>query len=128
MSIAEKLVTIAENEQKVYDKGFADGKAKAAVEIEMTSAVTNAQELTNILFENIPTSHNRAAALTKPKSDVLVNNQYIILYTSPLYEGTGLRLRDGVFANVATYSNYDASVTIGDIYTVYDFGEVQYGY
>lgn len=28
MSIAEKLVTIAENEQKVYNKGFEDGKAE----------------------------------------------------------------------------------------------------
>jgi hypothetical protein len=28
MSIAEKLVTIAENEQRVYDKGFEDGKAE----------------------------------------------------------------------------------------------------
>lgn len=27
MSVAEKLIMIAENEQRVYDKGFADGKA-----------------------------------------------------------------------------------------------------
>ncbi|MBE7026108.1 MAG: hypothetical protein E7410_00860 [Ruminococcaceae bacterium] len=33
MSIAEKLTTIAENEQKVYDKGFADGQSQGGGDV-----------------------------------------------------------------------------------------------
>lgn len=125
MNIADKLLLIAENEQKLYDKGFADGKTNGGIEIEMTSTVSNAAQLKNILFADIPTNNICAACLTKPKNDMLVNNQIYFLYqTEPVQQGA--RVRDGVFADIPLQSSYDASITIGDIYTVYDFGEVQY--
>ncbi len=121
MNIAEKLTTIAENQIKVYEKGFKDGSANS-VEIEMTSTVSNAFELSGILFKNInPQSHSACAVLKKPKNETIVNNQVVFVYKS--FDNLFCeRYRDGVYSCFEITPLYDASVEIGDVYEIIDFG------
>jgi hypothetical protein len=127
MSISEKLQTIAENELKVYNKGVADGSVKGRTEIEITSNITNSLQLRNIIFNNLDTTHAYFAILTKAQNGAIVNNQVVFLYTLRASGGEhALRFRDGRYGSIQFTDEYDANVTIGDIYTVFDLGEVQY--
>jgi hypothetical protein len=128
MSIAEKLQTIAENELKVYNKGVLDGSVKGRIEIEITSNITNSLQLRNTIFNNLDTTHAYCAILTKAKNGAIVNNQVVFLYTLRVSGGEyALRFRDGKYVAIKFTDEYDTGVTIGDIYTVFDLGEVQYG-
>lgn len=95
------------------------------IEIEITSTISNASELKNILFKNI-SNHWCSAVLSKPKNNTLVNNQVVYLSSNKKEFGVGWRFRDGNYANIYLTTSYNASVTIGDIYTIYDLGEAQY--
>ena len=124
MNIEQKLTTIAENQIKVYEKGLKDGSANfVGIEIEITSTVSNVFQLSNILFKNINTQSHTACAVLKSKT--IVNNQVVFLYKSP-YGQYGARYRDGVYNGVSVSDLYDANVTIGDIYEIFDFGEIKY--
>ena len=127
MNIEQKLTTIAENQIKVYEKGLKDGSANfVGIEIEITSTISNVFELSEILFKNINTqSHTACAVLKNAKNKTIINNQVVFLYKSS-YGQYGARYRDGVYSNVSISPSYDASVTIGDIYEIFDLGEMQY--
>lgn len=129
MSIAEKLavvsannVTIAENEQKVFEAGQ---KSSAKTEIEITSTISNTLQLANIIFANIPNNHICTACLTKPKNNPYLENQIYLLYMSDKTKNAG-RYRNGSYSNVGINISFDANVAIGDVFEIYDFGEAQY--
>lgn len=107
-----------------YQEGYIKGKGEIVTEIEITSTVSNAKELRDILFGNI-VNRWHCAILSKPKN-TLVNNQIIFLSENAKDFSVGWRFRDGRYGQIELTYPYDASVTIGDIYTVYDLGEAQY--
>ena len=124
MTIAEKLQTISENEQKVYDAGFNAGQA-GGIEIEITSTITNAKQLRDIIFNNLDETHAYCAVLKKPKNGELVDNQVIFCYTMRTTQGeNGYRWRNSTYAVIQMSDLYDVGVTIGDIYKVIDLGVV----
>ena len=92
-------------------------------EVEVTSSVTNVNELATALFGNDWRKNLLYARLKKPKNTNLINNQVIAISAFDAV-GTGIRFRDGAFNSVQINMSYDASITIGDIYEVYDFGVV----
>lgn len=68
MSIAEKLQTIAQNEQRVYDKGFEDGKSSATMS--GTISFTNATKILTITgLSSVPKEFNLYAAKTTIPTD-----------------------------------------------------------
>jgi hypothetical protein len=95
------------------------------VEIEITSDITNVYALRQTLFNGIQSAHSAVAVLTKAKNNEVINNQVIALFAfiGILSNGYGVRIRDGKYTSVDTTISYDAWVTIGDVYTVYDLGE-----
>lgn len=122
----QKFAEVEANTQKVYDAGYNKGKGEVVTEIEITSTISNAYELKNILFENL-NNHYYCAFLSKPKNNTLINNQVVFLSSNIKDDfSVGWRFRDGVYGEIQLAYVYDASVTIGDIYTVYDLGEAQW--
>lgn len=96
-------------------------------EIEITSAVSNTSQLASILFNNMDiTKYIFCATLTRPKNNTLINNQVFMLSVYSR-DSSGFRFRDGKYGQVQITLEYDAAVTIGDIYTVYCVGEFSYG-
>lgn len=103
------------------------GGGVAGQEIEITSAVSNTSQLADILFNNMDiTKYMFCAALTRPKNNTLINNQVFMLSVYKR-DNCGFRFRNGGYGQVLITSEYDAAVTIGDIYTVYCVGEFSYG-
>ena len=92
-------------------------------EVEVTSSVVNVLELAIALFGNDFHENLFYARLKKPKNTTLINNQVIAL-SSYVKVGRGIRFRDNLFTDVQINISYDAAITIGDIYEVYDFGVV----
>ena len=78
MSIADKLTTIAENEQKVYDKGVEDGK-KAEYDAFWDNYQNYGKETNCSLFfgGNGWDEHN-----TRPKYDIKPVNMYMFTYNA----------------------------------------------
>lgn len=96
--------------------------ASNITEVEITSSITNGLALSNILFANTPTNHNRIAYLSKPKNNEYIDNQFLLI--SYIESGNiCMRYRNGSFGVAYSDSSYDAYVTIGDIYSVIDLGE-----
>ena len=91
-------------------------------EVKITSSITNANALFDIIFENIDLNHNCVAYLSYPQETNYIYNQVTFLSNT---DGVrrGVRYRDGVYSNIELTAAYDASVTIGDIYTVVDLDE-----
>lgn len=128
MTLAEKIIRAKNDYDEVYKKGVADGSIQKGTEVEITSDITNALQLRNTLFNNVDTTHAYCAILTKATNGEFVNNQVISIFIVPVPNGDhALRFRDEKYSNIRLTPDYDASVTIGDIYKVFDLGEVQYG-
>lgn len=89
------------------------------VDITITSTVTNAQEFTDILKTGIGATQCVYAIKTY-KNGSPVQNQ---ICSGAIYNNIGatIRYRDSKYSTVNGISSaYDAAVTIGDIYTVYE--------
>lgn len=78
MNIADKLMQIANNQKKVYDKGFADGSAEA-------QAISNGafwdayQENGNRTdYQNAFSGRGWTEETFKPKYDIIVSNAYML--------------------------------------------------
>jgi len=125
MSIVEKLQTIAENEQKVFNKGYEQGKSEGIQpqDFEITSEISNAKQLYDIVFANIPKNHIATAYLVKDKSEYIYDQ--IPLFVFGVGSGLAVRNRDDVLNSFTISTAYNAAVTIGDIYRVFDLGELQ---
>lgn len=91
-------------------------------EFEMTSSVSNAKQLYDIVFANIPQNHIATAFIVKEKNEYLYNQIPLLIFG--IGNGFAVRNRDGVLNSFTVAANYDAFVTIGDIYRVFDLGEM----
>lgn len=117
---SENNKLIAENQQKVFEAGKAQGSG--GEEIEITTMVSNVVELSSILFANIPDNHLAFAFLIKPiVFNEYLNNQ-IINITKGFKGDYALRARNNVTASIKVDTAYDAAVTKGDVYMVLDLG------
>lgn len=122
-TVSANNALMAENTQKVFEAGKAQGGG--GVEIEMGSTVSNTLELSKVLFAGIPENHLAMGYLTKLNNESgYINNQILFILRGADPSGTCSRWRDGRFANIMINNEYDAAVTIGDVYTVLDLGEV----
>ena len=122
-------VTVNFDINKYIEQGRQEAKNEFITEVEITSAISNMQELADIVFENSNIKNNLVCAvLKKPKNNTIINNQVVYLYASKIVNGAcAIRYRDGIFSQILNFNtNYDASVTIGDIYEVFNLGEINY--
>ena len=128
MSVADKLTTIAENQQKVYDAGYAKGKQEGGNTgyelITMTSSVSNAYNAMN-LFASLRNADEKHIIFSLMQNDVQAfpNNQCIafeIHYMDNTTNGEPFlwsRYRDSIAQSFRTISlDYDLIVNVGDVY------------
>lgn len=91
-------------------------------EVKITSNVTNAKALFDIIFKDADLAHNLVAYLTHPQETDYIYNQITFLSNTDGVK-RGVRYRDGVYSIIEIAANYDVAVTIGDTYTVVDLDE-----
>lgn len=119
MSIEDKILQLKTDFDGVYEAG----KYSVGEEIEIVSTITTVKQLRDMLFLNIPSNHSAIAYLSKPKNNGFSNNQVVLIASWIGYE-RAYRFKDETYEVVGTTANYDANVTIGDVYKVFDLGEI----
>ena len=120
--LKEEALKLRQNLDAIYEAGKAAG-GNGGTEIEITSTITNTQQLLNTLFVNIPTEHSCIAYVSSYRAPSYINNQVVFIYRICGVIGA-VRFRNGAYGafSAISLSDYDASVTIGDVYTVIDLG------
>ena len=129
MSIAEKLTTIAQNEQKVYDAGYilglADGKQSAYETIVIAQDSTSVQSAYNVFAASISGGENVVLFINKawtgvPDASTTNNRGLWLMWLSNEYKHSSAPAFWGRWRNSAytpgTYINndYDFIVSSGD--------------
>lgn len=107
------------------------GKKEYGVDVTITSAATNTLELARQLLAEFPfESTDTYYAISLKSADNVKKYNAIIggiafYRKQDIIDGITLRYRDGSRQSANIASNYDANVSIGDVYTVYKFTPAQ---
>lgn len=92
----------------------------AGVDVVMTSTITNAEELSAALTAGSGAT-TFAFAIKSYKNGAPIQNQICCGAYIRANAGTGVRYRDSKYVPMGGWNHqYDAAVTIGDIYTVWE--------
>lgn len=92
----------------------------AGVDVVMTSTITNAEELSAALTAGSGAT-NFAFAIKSYKNGAPIQNQICCGAYIKVNAGAGVRYRDSRYVPMGGWNyQYDAAVTIGDIYTVWE--------
>jgi hypothetical protein len=118
MTIAEKLIQIAENELKVYEAG----RQSAYETIVFAQDCTNAQQVFDILSEAMTPADKIVMFVNKawtvvPNSDTVNNQGLWMMCLSTEFNSRGMfaRWRDGLYYTSADiHQNYDYTVSAGE--------------
>ena len=111
--------------EKIIEIAGGGNSSVSSQEFEITSSVSNAKQLYDIVFTNIPKNHIAVAYLAKDKSEYIYNQIPLLVFG--IGNGIAVRNRDGLFNSFIVAENYDAAVDSSDRYRVFDLGEVQGG-
>lgn len=100
-------------------EGYGGGDGQDVV---VTETVGNVYQLAVKILNNFEPQARYAICLKTASNPTLENIVYgLCVYKSDAstLTGAGLRYRSGIYSSVYAVANYDAAITIGDIYTVY---------
>lgn len=130
MATADLITQLKQDFDDVYAAGKTAGGSGGGnvgyktTEVKITSNVTNAFQLLNMILPERQDNHLYICSISKPKNEGYVNNQvlYFVICDKDYFK-CGLRYRDGAYGHIYMQSSYIAAVTIGDIYTVVDLDE-----
>lgn len=126
-AIENKGVTVGDGTldtyaEKIVEIAGGGNSSASSQEFEITSSVSNAKQLYDIVFANIPQNHIAAAFIVKDKAEYIYDQIPLLVFG--IGNGIAVRNREGVLNSFTVAENYNAAVTIGDIYRVFDLGEM----
>ena len=107
------------------------GKKEYGVDVTITSAAANTLELAQQLLAEFPfESADTYYAISLKSADNVKKNNIVIggiayYLNQNSINGTVMRYRNGSRQSANIAFNYDANVSIGDVYTVYKFTPAQ---
>jgi hypothetical protein len=93
--------------------------------VKITTSVSNVEELSNIVFKDLDDTRDYVAYLSFSKDKNLYNKIEFItnIESNTVVDDYAIRYRNGIYSHITITSNFDAAVTIGDVYTVVDLTE-----